>query len=96
MAKVYYTHNLTERLSWSMDLNRTKYRPDQDTNVQSVADYTSITATPALSYWINKDWSTTLGYRYSEKNIETDLLPRESNAVYFTLSWRDPQFLSTN
>ena len=79
-----------------MDLNRTKYRPDQDTNVQSVADYTRITATPALYYSINKDWSTTLGYRYSEKNIETDLLPRASTTVYFTLSWRDPKFLATN
>ena len=95
-AKVSYTRNLTERLSWSMDLNRTKYRPDQDTNVQFVADYTRITATPALYYSINTDWSTTLGYRYSERDIETDLLPRESNAVYFTLSWRAPQFLSTN
>ena len=79
-----------------MDLNRTKYRPDQDTNVQFVADYTRITATPALYYSINTDWSTTLGYRYSEKNIETDLLPRESNTVYFTLSWRAPKLLSTN
>jgi hypothetical protein len=95
-AKIFYTGNITERFSWSLDINRANYQPDRDISVQSVTEYTRISASPSLSYAIDKDWSMSMGYRYSEKDIDTDELSRKSSMVFFNMSWREPKLLSTN
>lgn len=95
-AKIYYNSKITERFSWALDINGAKYRPDADTNVQASQDYTRINARPSLYYSLDKDWSLSLGYQYSKKDIETEDSARESNLVFFTMSWRDPKLLSTN
>ena len=95
-AKIFYTGNITERFSWAMDINRANYRPDQDISVKAVAEYTRISASPSLSYAIDKDWTMSMGYRYSEKDIDTDEQSRKSSMVFFNMSWREPKLLSTN
>lgn len=95
-AKIYYRANLTERLSWSANVNRANHRPDKNTNVLLVADYALTSVSPSLNYIISKDWSATLGYRYSQVDRDINLQPRESNVIFFTMSWREPKLLSTN
>lgn len=95
-AKIYYIRNFSERLIWSIDLGRSRFNPDQDTIVQPAPVYTRVTASPLVSYYLGKYWTVSLGYIYTKKDIETELVLRESNTVFFNLSWREPKLLSTN
>ena len=95
-AKIYYTNSITERLSWSLDVNSAKYKPDQDISVLAVNNYRRTSASPYIYYKLNVNWTMSLGYIYAKKDIETDALPRESNTVFFNMSWREPKLLSTN
>ncbi|MBI3186592.1 MAG: hypothetical protein HYZ31_01820, partial [Gammaproteobacteria bacterium] len=96
-AKIIFRGEVTERYTWSIDVNAERRLPDKiAVAVRSVEDSTRINAVPTLHYKLDEDWSMSLGYRYSKldtKNIEQ---PGEANAVFFTMSWREPKLLSTN
>lgn len=96
MAKIHYASGITERLSWSMDINHEVHKPDQDTNVQSILAYTRNNISPIFHYVLDKDWSMSLGYSYSQKSVDSEILSRDSNRVFFTMTWREPKLLSSN
>jgi hypothetical protein len=95
-AKVYYSGGITERMSWAMDINREYRKPDENTNTVTVSKYTRTNITPSIFYKLDQDWSMSLGYMYSERDADSSVDSAKSNAVFFTMSWRDPQFVSTN
>ncbi|MDQ1362619.1 MAG: hypothetical protein QG652_479 [Pseudomonadota bacterium] len=95
-AKIFYNRNITERLSWSLDINRENRKPDENTNTLESEKYSRTNATPSVFYKLDKDWSMSLGYRYSDLDWEIDNLPRESRLIYLNMTWREPKLFSTN
>jgi len=95
-ARLNYFSDITERLSWSLGINRVNSKPDENTNVLVSNELTRTNVEPSAYYKLGRDWSLSLGLRYSELDTETAVQPAEAKAVFFTMSWREPKLLSTN
>ena len=95
-AKILYVSNITERLSWSLNINGERRHPTLITNVNSDQDYSLLNASPAVYYNLSSNWSISFNYRYSEKDYDHEDQSRISNIFAFTMSWREPKLLSTN
>lgn len=95
-ARLNYSSSITERFSWSLGINRENSKPDENTNVLISNEYTRTNVEPSAYYKLGRDWSLSLGLRYSELDTETAVQPAEAKAVFFTMSWREPKLLSTN